>query len=371
MDQSENIMPELARKISNALSEKNNWMAYNTLGLIEKGEEVYFFKDKAEVVTFSQDNISDYDSFNVMHIKSVNQAIEQLMHDRLPDLNLLSVPDHHKNTINQSSNFTNMNEKNFDYLKDQLKYTGFGESANTDLKEKMQQQSAEFKIFHKQDFGQDHAVATLHFRKSDQSDMYFLNRYDLHLKNDKSEQVAKQTFYMGKDNNITLKEGYNLMSGRAVNKDLTAKEGQVYNAWIQLNFKETDKQGNYQMSKFHQNYGFDLEKELAKHPIKELGNEQDKARLVESLQRGNRQSVTVIRDGSEQKLFLEANPKFKTLTVYDQSMQRVQSQSQKEKNTPQQSVKQESAKQAQKQTDDSDGMPKAKQKRAKRKKQSI
>ena len=371
MNQSENTMPELTDKIDNALKEGNPWMAYNTLGLVEKGEEVYFFKDKDEAAVFSQDNISDHDSFNVIYIKSVNQAIEQLMYNRLPDPNLLSVSDQHKNAIIQSSNFTTMNEKNFDYLKDQLKYTGFGESANNELKEKMQQQSTEFKIFHKQDFGQDHAVATLHFRKSDQSDMYFFNRYDLHLKNDQSEQVAKQTFYMGKDNNITLKEGYNLMSGRAVNKDLTAKEGQVYNAWMQLNFKETDKQGNYQMSKFHQNYGFDLEKELAKHPIKELGNEQDKARLIESLQRGNRQSVTVIRDGSEQKLFLEANPKFKTLTVYDQGMQRIQNQSQKEKSTPQQSVRQESGKQTQKQNDNSEEVPKAKARKAKQKKQSI
>lgn len=264
-----------------------------------------------------------------------------------------------------------MNEKNYDYLKDQLKYTGFGESANSELKEKMQQQSAEFKIFHKQDFGQDHAVATLHFRRSEQSDMYFFNRYDLHLKNDKSDQVAKQTFYMGKDNNITLKEGYNLLNGRSVNKDLTTKEGQVYNAWVQLNFKETDKAGNYQMNKFHQNYGFDLEKELTRHPIKELTNEQDKARLIESLQRGNRQSVTVIKDGTEQKMFLEANPKFKTLSVYDQSMQRIQGQSQKEKNTPQQSVKQESGKQNQKQNDDSEGVPESKQRKTKRNKQSI
>lgn len=264
-----------------------------------------------------------------------------------------------------------MNEKNYDYLKDQLKYTGFGEAANAELKEKMQQQLPEFKIFHKQDFGQDHAVAALHFRKSDQSDMYFFNKYDLHLKNDKSDQVAKQTYYMGKDNSVTLKEGYNLLNGRSVNKELTTKEGQVYNAWVQLNFKEADKAGNYQMNKFHQNYGFDLEKELAKHPIKELGNEQDKARLIESLQRGNRQSVSVIKDGSEQKMFIEANPKFKTLNVYDQNMQRIQSQSQKEKSTPEQSVKQESKKESQKQKEDSDNVPKVSKKRSKSKKQSI
>lgn len=370
MDQGQELPEKLIDQIRNALVEGNSWMAYNTMASVGQGEEVYFFKDNA--TSFSQDNISDYDAFNVKHITSVNQAVKKLTHNQPTGEDLHTGINHNKETtFYSSSNSTTMNEKNFDYLKDQLKYTGFGESVNNELKEKMQQQSPEFKIFHKQDFGQDHAVSTLHFRKSDQSDMYFFNKYDLHLKNDKNNEVAKQTFYLGKDSNITLKEGYNLMNGRAVNKDLTSKEGQVYNAWVQLNFKETDAAGNYQMNKYHQNYGFDLQKELARHPIKELQNEQDKTRLIESLQRGNRQSVTVIKDGTEQKVFIEANPKFKTLNIYDQNMQRIQSQSQKEKTAPQQSVKQESKKENQKQVDEADSVPKAKQRKAKRKKQSI
>ena len=31
MDQSENVMPELARQISNPLGEGNSWMVYNTM----------------------------------------------------------------------------------------------------------------------------------------------------------------------------------------------------------------------------------------------------------------------------------------------------------------------------------------------------
>ena len=50
------------------------------------------------------------------------------------------------------------------------------------------------------------------------------------------------------------------MSGRAINKDLTTKEGQLYNAWMQMDFKETDKNGNYQLKQYHTNYGYDLEK---------------------------------------------------------------------------------------------------------------
>lgn len=35
------------------------------------------------------------------------------------------------------------------------------------------------------------------------------------------------------------------MSGRAVNKDLTNKEGKIYNAWLQMDFKQTDNAGNF------------------------------------------------------------------------------------------------------------------------------
>jgi hypothetical protein len=119
-------------------------------------------------------------------------------------------------------------------------------------------------------------------------------------------------------------------------------------------------------------YGFDLAKELAKHPIKELASKQDKAKLMESLQRGNRQAVTFIKEGTEQRMFIEANPRFKSLNIYDSSMQRVHSQSQKEKNAPEQSVKQETKKESRKQgADEGEDFDQPKQKRNRRKGQSI
>jgi hypothetical protein len=265
-----------------------------------------------------------------------------------------------------------MNEKNFDYLKDQVKYTGFGDTLENDLKGKLQMGAPEFQIYHNAKFGNDTATATLHFKKSDQSDLYFFNKYDLTLNQESRPGMMKQTFYINKGNNITLKEAYNLMSGRAVNKDLTNKDGQVYNAWIQMDFKESDKNGNYQLKHYHSNYGFDLERELVKHPLKELTNEQDRTRLLESLQKGNRHSVTFIKDGNEQKVFIEANPRFKTIDVFDTNMQRVHNQLQKEKNTPDQSVKPVANKETHKHgDDDSEISSKASTKRTRNKKQSI
>lgn len=264
-----------------------------------------------------------------------------------------------------------MNQKNFEYLKDQVKFTGFGEALENELKEKVQKQSPEFQISQSAKFGNDATVATLHFKKSDQSDMYFFNRYNVSLKQEQSQDVIEQTFYINKGNNITLKEAYNLMSGRAINKDLTNKEGQLYNAWLQMDFKETDKNGNYRMQQFHQNYGFDLEKVLIKHSIKELNNEQTKNRLVESLQRGNKQSVTFIENGNEQKRFIEANPQFRMINIYDGNMQRVvnkQSKGEREHQGQAKNIKQEAKKESQ-QNDMDDGIDTTKSSRNKKKRQ--
>jgi hypothetical protein len=216
-----------------------------------------------------------------------------------------------------------MNQKNLDFLKDQLKYAGFGEDMEAKLKSKMAEQKPEFTLTHQVDFGKDSTLSTLHFRKSEQSDMYFFNSYNVALKKMQDDAVMKQTFYINKGNNITLKEAFNLMSGRSVNKELTNKDGQTYNAWVQLNFKETDPAGNFKVKQYHENYGFDLKEALRKLPIVELKTEKESSDLIRSLQKGNKQSATLQMDGTTQKVFIEANPQFKTLIIYDQNANRI------------------------------------------------
>lgn len=217
-----------------------------------------------------------------------------------------------------------MNQKNLDYLQDQVKFTGFGDELGALLKAALEKGAPEFALNHNTRFSNDDVAAVLHFKKSGQTGMYFFNRYDVTLKPEGSKEDLTQSFYINKGSNITLKEAYNLMNGRAVNKDLTTKEGELYNAWVQMDFKQADAHGNYKLQHYHQNYGYDLEAALARHPIKELSNEQDKDRLIASLQKGNIQSVTFLGEGgSEQKHFVEASPQFKTINVYDSNLQRL------------------------------------------------
>ena len=217
-----------------------------------------------------------------------------------------------------------MNEQNLDFLNRQIKYTGFGEEHAAELKAKIEKGEKEFVLLHNQDFGKDQTAATLHFRKSDTSDDYFFNRYALLLKTEQYPDPIKQTFYINaKQDNITLKEAYNLLSGRSVLKEMTPKEGEKYKAWLHLDFKEINTNGQFKINQIHPNYGYDLEASLVKHPIQELNTNEGTRRLLESLERGNRQPVHYGPAGQEQKVFLEAAPKFKGLNFYDGSMKRV------------------------------------------------
>jgi len=220
-----------------------------------------------------------------------------------------------------------MNEKNLEYLQKQVKLTGYGDDHNKELREELKNQTKAFTLYHQQDYGKDSIVAALHFKKSESTDMVFFNRHTIMLKNEKYPDAIRQTFYIdsGKDN-VTLKEGYNLLSGRAVEKNLETKEGEKYVAWVQLNFKETNKHGDYETRQFHQKYGFDLEKSLLSLPLK-LTNPEEKKRLMESLQRGNRQLVALDIGGKERKIFVEAAPQFKSLNYYNEGGKRLQLQS--------------------------------------------
>lgn len=215
-----------------------------------------------------------------------------------------------------------MNQKNLDYLKEGLKYLGFGEGLNEKLTENVSQQKDQFQLKTVNEYGPDKANYVLDFKKSEQSDMYFFNKYTATIKSGEPDEKS-QTFFPKKNSGITAKEAFNLLNGRSVNKDLTNAEGQPYNAWLQIDWSQKDNYGNHKFKMIHQGYGYNLEKELQKHPIKELSEPATKERMMQSLERGNLHQVTFVKGDKEEKMFIEANPQFKTLNLYDSSLKKV------------------------------------------------
>ncbi|MDP4150054.1 MAG: hypothetical protein Q8927_14650 [Bacteroidota bacterium] len=213
-----------------------------------------------------------------------------------------------------------MNNDNLEFLQDSLKYLGFGEKLllNQQLEESIAGEPKEFQLDTEHFFDEDHKLElALYFRRSEQADMYFFNKYEARLRSATDLELDRaQVFYISKGRGVTLKEAFNLLQGRAVNKDLTDADGQKYNAWIQLNFLEKDQYDNYKVKQFRPQYGYDLEKTLEKYPIKELKNEELKAGLIRSLKKGNLHPVSFQKILKTEKMFIEANPQYKTINIF-------------------------------------------------------
>ncbi len=287
MNQEHVISDEVMDQALVELSRGNYWIAYNTMPyFLEKGD-VYFFKEKGEAREFAVNNISEYDSYKTIYVRSLTEILRQIPYGEKfskqmsnPDANGLynaegnaftnSLISHfEQQSILKNKNLSIMNEKNMDYLKDNLKYMGFGENLNESLETHLKHGQPEFKLSHQTEVNKKPFEAELHFRKSDNTDMYFFNSYNASLQRSNGEKID-QTFYLNKGKGITAKEAYNLLEGRSVHKELTTKEGQEYKAWVQLDFEKMDKNNNHEVKQFHENYGFDLKAAVAKFAVTEL-----------------------------------------------------------------------------------------------------
>lgn len=339
MDRQYVISDALFRQILWELEGGNHWIAYQTKAFYLDHDDMFFFATADAARQFQSDNISDADAFAVIHVDSVASLFRQLPYQEpgvildavkgiqqedMPrpsaNLDLYKQPTE-QNIISQLKSEC-MIEKNLDYLKTNVRNHGFGEALGPEIEAQLARGATEFSLQHKTEVNKREIEATLHFGKSDKSDLYFFNKYDVRLKNEKDETMA-QTFYINKGWGVTLKEAYNLLNGRAVYKELTPKEGDKYHAWVQLDFSAKDKHGNYERKQYHQNYGYDLKEALSYYPVKEMNKTEESQTLIKSLEKGNVQMVTLQLPDKEIKVFLEANPQYKTVTLYDNKMKRL------------------------------------------------
>lgn len=285
-----------------ALAGGKQWMTYNHSHYLIEKTDVRFFSSEAEAKTFAADNLSDRDAFQVLHFRSPEDILRQIPYGKQSILSL---------------NQTIMNMENLQYLKDNIKYTGFGEALYTELEKNIGAKKDEFQLHFNTQIGNRPFDAVLDFRKSNTSDMYFFNRYKASIEKSNGEKI-EQSFQITKGKGVTAKEAYNLLQGRAVKREMTNAKGEEYQAWMQLDFDNKDEKGNFKVNKYTENYGYDLRESIARFPVFELDGGDKEKDLLRSLEKGNAQMATMDKDGEQIKVFLEANPKYKTINVYDE-----------------------------------------------------
>lgn len=209
-----------------------------------------------------------------------------------------------------------------DYLKEKLMYSGFDKALDNALEKQIKAGKKDFSLSHTMEMEGRKMDFELHFKKSGTSERYFFNKYDAVLHHENPEIAPKKhTFYQNQS--VSAKEAFNLLEGRAVKKQLLNADNEPYRAWIQLDFKEKDKNQNFKVDQYHENYGFDSREALSRLPIKELGDPTKTEWMVKAFEKGNVYPVTMERGGMEEVMFISANPKFKSVNVYDAEMKTV------------------------------------------------
>lgn len=212
------------------------------------------------------------------------------------------------------------------YLKDQMKYLGFGEDEklHKDLEKGIKSKKQEFEIKTTSDktLPENKVDFTLKFNKSESGGV-FLNSYNAKLTNSKSEETS-HNFPVSKDNSFTAKEAVNLLEGRSVKIEfLNPKSEQVETAFVQFDFNEpkTEK-GNYYFQNFYKNYGVDTAKIVEKSNLL-FDKPEWKESAIKSLEKGNVLKVKFKENDQviEGKAVLD--PQNRNLKLYDNDMNRL------------------------------------------------
>lgn len=219
-----------------------------------------------------------------------------------------------------------MDQENVEFLTKNVKYLGFEEKVSEAMGEQIKQGNPEFNIAAKHSHFDNSIDYTLHFRQSENSGRYFLNKYDATLTNGVPGEDKKQTFYIKNGKGVTAKEAYNLLEGRYVYKELLNKEQEKYNSRMKLDFNNQDDKGNYKYIRYSDAYGYKLEDTLAKIPIREMQESQQAEMLVKSLNRGNLQQVQIDSEQNPGKYYITPDP-VKGLHIYNERMQPVEQKS--------------------------------------------
>jgi hypothetical protein len=360
----DHVIADETLEIAHAMfSQSKVWVAYNTVPYFLEKEDVCFFKTKDAAQKFCETNVSEYRRYKITFSRSIDELLKQISYGNNLEQHLIKI-----------KNLSIMNEQNFEYLKDNIKYMGFGEKQHEVLEQLLREGKESFQMTFSSEVNKKPFEAILQFRRPDNSDMYFFNNYKASLERSNGEKM-EQTFYLNKGKGVTAKEAFNLLDGRSVFKELTNKAGESYKAWIQLDPDSKDKNNNYEVKQYHENYGYDLKAAVGKFAFVEMdGGEKEKS-LMQSLQKGNVQSVTIGVNGESQKMFIEANPQYKTVTLYNDKMQRLNQEQRLElsgkqavkevKEDIQQDVKKENKKSMSQKTDDDPGIVKKKNSRRK------
>lgn len=295
-----------------------------------------------EIEKYFSNEISSIDINNIRdreNVEIISGKIKDIAAESIRNLDYLKQFDKTtQKTVNlfiEKSNINNQTpdimeiQKEFnqlDYLKNQMKYLGFGEEEklHKDLQKGINSKKQQFEIKTTSDktLPGNKADFTLNYNKTEKGGV-FLNSFDAKLTKENGEEIA-HNFYVSRENTFTAKEAINLMEGRSVKIEFhNPKSKQQQTAFVQFNFEQpkTEK-GNYMFQNFYENYGVDTDQIVEKSNLI-FDKPEYRENTIKSLEKGNIVKVKFQRDDNtiEGKAILD--PQNRNLKLYDNDMNRI------------------------------------------------
>lgn len=235
-----------------------------------------------------------------------------------------------------------MNENNLEYLKKTLEGLGFGVKLNDVLENAIRREMPSFSLGiatqqkplenpDRNAAKTEHLNFKLNFNRSKESDMYFLNNYNVTLRQQGAPFVREQTFDLERDYRITALQAYKLLSGLSLEKEVFLRDktevnrepGQMQEKtplWFKLNLDITDAYGNHPLRTFRPEYGYDIREALGKYPLKGLTTPEKLGEAIRTLATGNYHHDELKLGKKYVPVSVAANPQMKTIDIYDKDM---------------------------------------------------
>lgn len=206
---------------------------------------------------------------------------------------------------------------NMDSLKKGLDRTGFGSKKQL-LEQYVQQGKPAFSIPASRGINAHERLEyNLSFSR-DANGTYRMDGYKAALHNGQKQEKWRQQYFDRKTfGDLSSMQVYNLLSGRPMLLEQFAKDGAAQHKWIQLDFTQKDANSNFGVKEFGVGYTDNLRDAVRKLPLKELKDERATEQLFAGLKAGNRQAVHLQKDGKEELFHIEANPRMRSIRVYN------------------------------------------------------
>jgi hypothetical protein len=213
-----------------------------------------------------------------------------------------------------------MNADNLNYLKNQLRFTGFGEALFGSLEEKMGGEEDAFVLeaVHAED--KDGVLeAVLYFgRSKTEPDRWFFNRYVATLS--VAEEKRSHSFQIRQQGNLNISflQAGHLLAGRPVYTDYAGKNANpIRKVWMELDLNRKESPERFRVNRYFESYGFDVETALEKTGLKMRIRDDQISGIIEQLQKGYKLRV-LLKDGEEvHAVWLVAQPRFRSFSMYD------------------------------------------------------